>query len=152
MSSVREAKPQDLPRVWELVLALAQYEHLSHTVSGTQDDLRKWLFEEPAAHCLVCEVDDEIVGYSIYFTTFSTFRVRPGIWLEDVFVPPEHRSRGYGRALIEALLKIARQRGYSRVEWSVLDWNQPAIEFYKRLGADVLPDWRICRIAVGPSA
>jgi GNAT superfamily N-acetyltransferase len=146
MSWIRSATTQDLPRVWELIRALAEYEHLTHTVTGTEAELRKWLFEKPVASCLVCECEQGIVGYAIYFTTFSTFGVLPGIWLEDVFVLPEHRGRGFGKQLIRAVIQEGRDRGFGRVEWSVLDWNESAIEFYRAIGADVLPDWRICRI------
>ncbi len=149
MTRVRAATPEDLSNVWRLIQALAEYEQLAHTVTGAEADLRNWLFEQPVASCLICETEGEIVGYAIFFTTFSTFRVLPGIWLEDVFVLPEHRGRGFGKQLIHAVIQEGRDRGYGRVEWSVLDWNESAIGFYHALGADVLPDWRICRIRLG---
>jgi GNAT superfamily N-acetyltransferase len=149
---IREAVPEDVPQIWTLVESLAIFEELAHTLTGTADSLRHWLFEEKIAECLVCEDAGGIVGYAIFFPTFSTFRTRPGIWLEDVFVLPSHRGKGYGKQLLIAVIDIAKQREYGRVEWSVLDWNEGAIGFYEALGAAVLPDWRICRVRLGEEA
>ena len=129
-------------------MLLAEYEKLSHTVSGTANDLRKWIFEDPVVDCLVAVEGGNVVGYAIFFRNFSTFRVKPGVWLEDVFVTPERRSAGIGKALLNAVIDFASERGYGRVEWSVLDWNEPAIKFYESIGADVMPDWRICRVSL----
>lgn len=149
---IRAAVPDDVPGIWRLIEALAMFEELSHTLTGAEESLHRWLFDERVAECLVCENDQGIVGYAIFFPTFSTFRTKPGIWLEDVFVLPEHRGKGYGKELIQAVIERAKQRDYGRVEWSVLDWNEDAIGFYQALGAAVLPDWRICRVRLGEEA
>lgn len=129
-------------------MLLAEFEKLSHAVTGTLEDFRHWVFEEPVVSCLVAAEDDQIVGYAIFFRNFSTFRVKPGIWLEDLFVVPEKRAQGIGKALLQAVIAEASERGYGRVEWSVLDWNEKAITFYESMGATVMPDWRICRVSI----
>jgi GNAT superfamily N-acetyltransferase len=102
------------------------------------------------AEAFVAEVDDGIVGFALFFTNFSTFLAQPGLYLEDLYVLPSHRGRGIGEAMLNRLARLAVERGYGRFEWSVLDWNEHAIRFYQRMGATVMPDWRICRIA-GPA-
>lgn len=149
---VRDATPSDAAQVWALIEALAVFEELKHTVTGDEEQLCRWLFEERVAECLVCDVEEGIVGYAIFFATFSTFRTKPGIWLEDLFVLPPHRGRGFGKELISAVIQKGRDRGYGRIEWSVLDWNESAIGFYRSLGAAVLPDWRICRVHLAEHA
>lgn len=145
--TTRPATQADIPHILRLIRALAEYEKLSHAVVATEEDLRLHLFgERPVAEALIGSVEDEPAGYALFFQTFSTFLARPGLWLEDLFVLPAHRSRGVGRALLSAVEKLASERKCGRLEWSVLDWNESAIEFYKRAGATVLPDWRICRV------
>jgi GNAT superfamily N-acetyltransferase len=144
---IRFASPADVATVYALVRDLARYEKLEHQVTGTEDDLRAHLFgPRPYAEALVCEVDGTSVGFALFFHTYSTFLGRPGLYLEDLFVLPEHRRKGYGRALIREVARLAVSRRCGRLEWSVLDWNAPAIAFYRSLGADVMPDWRICRL------
>ncbi|GAC1319265.1 MAG: GNAT family N-acetyltransferase [Acidimicrobiales bacterium] len=137
--TIRDARPSDLDAIVSLIHALADYENMTEEVLLDAADLRTWLFgTEPAARVLVSEASDgSVVGMALYFATFSTFLGRPGIWLEDLFVLPEHRGEGRGRALLQAL----RSRSPGRVEWSVLDWNEPAISFYEHLGARPLAGW-----------
>jgi GNAT superfamily N-acetyltransferase len=136
---VRTATRADLPTVHVLIRALADYEHLADEVALDEAELGQWLFgDEPAAHVLFATEDDgTIAGMALWYVTFSTFLGKPGIWLEDLFVLPDHRGRGHGLALLGAL----RARTAGRVEWAVLDWNQPAIDFYERLGARPVPGW-----------
>lgn len=145
------ARPQDAHLVLDLVRQLADYERLSHMVVATEQMVREELFgPRPVVECVLgWEGDGEAaraVGFALYFHNFSTFLARRGLYLEDLFVLPAARGRGYGKALITHLARIAVERGCGRFEWSVLDWNQPAIDFYRALGAQVLPDWRICRV------
>jgi hypothetical protein len=144
---VRPAIESDVPLILELIRGLAEYERLSHQCVATESLVRQNLFgPRPYAESLVGELDGKPVGFALFFHNFSTFLARPGIYLEDVFVRPEHRGRGLGGALLQAVARIAVERNCGRFEWSVLDWNDSAIGFYKSRGADVLPDWRICRI------
>jgi len=144
---IRPAQRQDVPIIIKFIRALAEYEKLSHLVTVDEDLLRQHLFgEKPAAEAVIAWLDSQPVGYAIFFTTFSTFLGRPGIWLEDIFVDPPVRGGGIGKALMRHVAGIAKARGCQRLEWSVLDWNQSAITFYKNMGAQMLPDWRICRI------
>ena len=146
-SSIRAAKSADVGRIWELILELADYEKLSDIVSGSADLLGASLFgERPSAEALVAEAGGKIVGYAIFFTNFSTFTARPGIWLEDIYVQPECRGSGLGKAMLYEVAKIARVRGCARFEWVVLDWNEPSIRFYEALGAKRMPEWHICRL------
>lgn len=150
---LRAATPADVPTIFSLIKSLAAYEKLSDQVTGTPEQLHEHLFgERPYAEVILAEVDQsesgpEVVGFALFFTTYSTFLTRPGLYLEDLFVQPQWRDRGIGRALLQHLGKLAIARGYGRIEWSVLDWNAPAIGFYQKMGADVLPDWRICRVS-----
>ena len=145
--SVRPAAPTDVPAIFELIQALAAYEKLSHAVSGTAADLSTHLFgERPYAEALVAECEQAIVGFALFFHNYSTFLTQPGLYLEDLFVLPEYRDRGIGKALLQQVAQLAVARGCGRLEWSVLDWNEPAIAFYRYMGATVLPDWRICRV------
>jgi GNAT superfamily N-acetyltransferase len=144
---IRAATAADVPLLFDLILELAAYEKLSDKVSGDAEVLRRSLFEERTAEALLLETSDgEAVGYAIFFTTFSTFECRSGIWLEDVFVRPEHRRGGVGRAVMEHLAQLAQQRGHVRLEWVALDWNEPALNFYAKLGARRLDDWKILRL------
>ncbi|MCX7800596.1 MAG: GNAT family N-acetyltransferase [Fimbriimonadales bacterium] len=143
---IRPAERRDCPEIWSLVCRLARYERLEHQLDGGPRELESALFDRKCAEALVAEEDGAVVGYALYFPTFSTFLARPGVWLEDLFVLPEWRGRGLGKALLSEVVRIARLRGAGRVEWSVLDWNEPAIRFYESLGARLLPDWRFCRL------
>jgi GNAT superfamily N-acetyltransferase len=144
---IRPATEADVELLFELILELAAYEKLSDKVTGDAEVLRRSLFEEKAAEALLLEsADGEAVGYVIFFTTFSTFECRSGIWLEDVYVRPEHRRGGIGRAVMEHLAQLAQKRGHVRLEWVALDWNEPALNFYEKLGARRLDDWKILRL------
>jgi GNAT superfamily N-acetyltransferase len=142
---VRAAAPGDVPLLLSFIRAMAAFEKLS--VSATETSLEDALFgEAPAAHALLAFVDGEPIGYAIYFFSFSSMMGRRALWLDDLFIDPAFRGRGIGKALMAYLAGIAVQNRCARFEWIVLDWNAPAIEFYRRLGAEVLPDWRICRV------
>jgi GNAT superfamily N-acetyltransferase len=144
---IRPATEADVPLVFDLILELAEYEKLAGQVAGDAEVLRRTLFEERAAEALLIETaDGEAIGYAIFFTTFSSFECRSGIWLEDVYVRPEHRRGGIGRAVMEHLAQLAQQRGHVRLEWVALDWNEPALNFYEGLGAKRLDDWIIHRL------
>jgi len=153
MIDVRPAQPEDVPVILSFIRALAEYEKLSHTVVATEALLGEHLFgSRPAAEALLARIDQREVGFALYFQTFSTFVGRPGIWLEDLFVLPEARGKGAGRALLGEIARIARRRGCGRLEWSVLDWNAPAIGFYRKLGAVMMDDWTTCRVTGGALA
>lgn len=148
---IRPAGRTDVPAIHALIRALAEYERLSHLCIATEADIEHALFGvPPAAEVLVAAKGEEIVAFALFFHNFSTFLCRRGLWLEDLFVRPEHRRQGIAQALLRTLAGIARERGCGRFEWAVLDWNAPAIDFYRSLGATVLPDWRIVRV-VGPA-
>jgi len=141
------ARPDDVPVILELIRGLGEYERLSDEIVATEDGLRKWLFgERPAAEVVLAYVDTTVAGFALFFHNFSTFLARRELYLEDLFVTPEFRRLGIGRRLLTELARIALERGCGRFEWSVLDWNTPAIEFYKRLGARPLDDWTIFRV------
>lgn len=144
------ATPGDVPSLHALVRALAEYERLSDICTSTEADLHAALFgPRPVAEALIARLDENsqvAAGFALFFHTYSTFLGRPSLWLEDLFVRPEHRGAGIGHALIRALATIAAGRGCGRFEWAVLDWNKSAIRFYESLGAAVLPDWRIVRV------
>jgi GNAT superfamily N-acetyltransferase len=145
---IRPATPADVPRIYDLLRELAEYERLSHAVEATAESLHAALFgRHPAGEALIAEVEGQTVGYALYFTTFSTFVGRPGMYLEDLYVQPHARGRGIGRQLLAKLAELAVERGYGRLEWAVLDWNQPSIEFYKRLGARAMSEWTVYRLS-----
>jgi GNAT superfamily N-acetyltransferase len=144
---ITPATPDDVPVVLSFIQSLAGYEKLAHTCVATEESLSRTLFGERSfAEVLVARVDGKPAGFALFFHNYSTFLARPGIHLEDLFVQPDFRGRGVGKALLTALARVAHERGCGRLEWTVLDWNEPAIEFYKRIGATVLPDWRVCRM------
>ncbi|MEI6025533.1 MAG: GNAT family N-acetyltransferase [Betaproteobacteria bacterium] len=146
--TLRPAAPADLPAIVGLIRELADFEHLSHLVVVTPESLKPHLFgPRPAAEAVVAEVEGALVAFALFFTNFSTFLGRPGLYLEDLYVQPVHRSAGLGKALLQHLGALAVERGCGRFEWSVLDWNENAIRFYEKMGATVMPDWRICRVA-----
>jgi GNAT superfamily N-acetyltransferase len=142
MVAIRPATPADVPALLALIRELAVYERLEDQVHATEELLAEGLFgARPSAEALLAELDGEPVGYALFFTTFSTFLARPGIWLEDVFVLPAQRRAGLGRALLARVAAIAVERGCGRLEWSALDWNEPALAFYRSLGAETLGEW-----------
>ena len=144
---IRPATQGDVAVILELVRALADYERLSHLVSATEDRVREALFgEHPGAEVVLAVEGETAVGFAVFFHNFSTFLGRKGLWLEDLFVKPEHRRRGYGKALLLHLARIAHERGCGRFEWAALDWNTPAWEFYRALGAVPLEDWTMFRV------
>ncbi len=143
---IRDATEADSQVLFDLILELATYEKLADEVVGDPEVLRRSLFEQRAAEALLLEAGEEVVGYAIFYTTFSTFECRSGIWLEDVYVRPEQRRGGYGRAVMEHLAQIALERGHVRLEWCALEWNEPALDFYAGLGATRLEDWRMLRL------
>jgi GNAT superfamily N-acetyltransferase len=152
---VRPARPDDVPLILSLIRALAEYERAPDAVVATEAMLAQHLFGDgigrgPVAECLIGEVDGAAMGFALYFHNFSTWRGAPGLYLEDLFVQPEARRRGLGRALLAALARTAVARGCQRFEWSVLDWNEPAIAFYRALGATPLDAWTIHRLT-GPA-
>ena len=145
--SIAPAAVADVPHILAFIRGLAEYEKLAHACVATEEALRRTLFgDRPAAEVLIARLGGSPVGFALYFSSYSTFRAQPGIYLEDRFVLPTHRGRGVGKALLVRLAQIARKRDCGRLEWSVLDWNAPAIEFYQRLGATVMSDWRFCRM------
>jgi GNAT superfamily N-acetyltransferase len=145
--AIRPARAADVPIILELIRALATYERAPNEVSATEDGLNKVLFgEKPAAEVLLAFENETAVGFAVFFHNFSTWLGRPGLYLEDLFVRPEDRGKGYGRALLIHLAKIARERGCGRMEWAVLDWNEPAIQFYRKLGAKPMDDWTVFRL------
>ena len=149
---IRSATAADTALILQFIRALADFEKLSHEVAATETQLRTTLFPAtgaPAAHCVIAYADGMPAGFALYFFNYSTFLAKPGLYLEDLFVKPEFRGHGIGKALLLHLAKYANALDCGRMEWSVLDWNQPAIEFYENLGARRLRDWQICRLT-GP--
>lgn len=147
--SVRPATRTDVPLILQMIKELAEYERLAHAVIATEETLERSLFPRdgsPAAGALIGGIDARPEGYAIYFMNFSTFLGRAGIYLEDLYVRPSVRGKGLGKSLLAQVARIGLERGCKRMEWAVLDWNQPAIDFYKSLGADLLTDWRIFRL------
>ena len=147
MITIRSATPHDLPLILELIQSLAEYERLRHECYATVDLLERALFgERPYAEVIIADVDGASAGFALFFHNFSTFLAKPGIYLEDLFVRPEFRGRGIGRALLQQLAVLARERNCGRLEWAVLDWNTPAIGFYKKLGAVPQDEWTVYRV------
>jgi GNAT superfamily N-acetyltransferase len=144
--SIRRAQRADVGELLAMIRELAEYERLADRVVGDSDRLERALFELGAAEALIAEVEGEPVGYAIYFTTFSTFLCWPGIWCEDIFVRPQWRGSGIGRALFATVAGVAAERGYARLDWVVLEWNETAIAFYEGLGAGHLSDWQTMRL------
>lgn len=145
--SIRQAGTEDVPVILQFIQALADYEHLSHEVTATEESLSHSLFAEPrTAACLLAYEGDRAVGFALYFFNFSTFLGKKGIYLEDLFIDPAFRGKGYGKALLTALAKQAVKEDCGRVEWSVLDWNEPSINFYKSLGAVPMDEWTVFRL------
>ena len=144
---LRPAEPRDVPAIAGLIAELAEFEQLSHLLRLTPETLAPHLFgERPVVEAVVTESGGQVVAFALFFTNFSTFLAQPGLYLEDLYVQPACRGAGIGKALLSHLGALAATRGYGRFEWSVLDWNENAIRFYEKMGATVMPEWRICRI------
>lgn len=147
MLQIRTATEADVPLILEFIRALADYERLADSVVATEDVLRTTLFGQPRfAEVLIGEADGDPAGFALFFHNFSTFLGRPGIYLEDLFVKPHYRGRGYGKALLARLAGIARERNCGRLEWAVLNWNKPSIDFYESLGAVPMNEWTVYRL------
>lgn len=145
--AIRPAAPADIPELLRLIRELAEYEKLADMAVGSVPMLHEALFgARPAAEAMVAERGGRAVGFALYFTTFSTFLCKPGLYLEDLFVEPAHRGAGIGKALLSRLAKLACERGCGRLEWRVLDWNEPSIRFYESLGASLLKEWVLVRM------
>lgn len=144
---LRKAQPGDEATILQFIRGLAEYEHLAHECIATEADLTRSLFgERPEAEVILAYADDEPAGFALFFHNYSTFLARKGLYLEDLFVLPEHRGKGIGLALLRELARIAVERNCGRMEWAVLDWNQPAIDFYERLGARAMDEWKVYRL------
>jgi GNAT superfamily N-acetyltransferase len=142
------ASANDAAVVLEFIRKLARYERLEHEVVASEASLKEWLFGRQAiAEAVLAYVGDEAVGFAVFFANFSTFEGRPGLYLEDLFVDPAFRGLGIGKSILTYLAKLTVERGYARLEWAVLDWNQPAIDFYRRLGARPMEDWTVFRLS-----
>jgi GNAT superfamily N-acetyltransferase len=151
MFAIRAATESDVPLILQFIRDLAEYERMSHRVVATEERLRDSLFGSPRfAEVIIGEEDGRAVGFALFFHNYSTFLAQPGIYLEDLFVKPEARGRGYGKALLARLAQLAVERGCGRVEWAVLDWNAPSIAFYKALGAEPMDEWTVFRLT-GPA-
>ena len=146
MFNIRKANESDTPIIFDLIKKLAVYEKLENDVITSLEELRENIFSKNFAKVLIAEEDEKPVGFALYFYNFSTFVGKPGIYLEDLFVEPEHRGKGYGKSLLIELSKIAKAENCGRFEWSVLDWNTPSIEFYKSLGAKPMDEWTVFRL------
>ena len=149
--TIRRGRPRDAATIVRLIRGLAEYERLAHQVEATTGRIRRHGFgRRPYFETLICRRGGRAVGFALYFFTYSTFLGRPSLYLEDLFVLPEERGSGAGRALLRALAKVAVRRGCGRMEWTVLDWNRPAIGFYRRLGAKLHKEWVLTRLTGAP--
>jgi len=145
---IRSARPEESAIILRLIKDLAEYEKAPDQVEATESDLKATIFsKEPKVFCDVVEVDGEIVGMAIWFLNYSTWQGKHGIYLEDLFIKPEYRGRGYGKALLIHLAKLCEEKGYGRFQWWVLDWNSPAIDFYRSLGAEAMDEWTVYRVS-----
>ena len=145
--SIRPATPEDVTHILSMIRELAVFEKLEHMVVATDALLQEGLFgQRPSCEAIIGEEDGQVVSFALFFHNFSTFLTKKGLYLEDLYVRQSHRGKGYGTQLLKHLAGLAVERQCGRFEWSVLDWNEPAIQFYKAMGADILPDWRICRV------
>lgn len=147
MTKFRKAKEKDVELILFFIKELAEYEKLSSEVVADEKILKEWIFEKKTAEVIFALEEDKEVGFALFFHNFSTFLGRAGIYLEDLYVMPEHRGKGHGKALLKKLAEIAIEGGYGRLEWWCLDWNKPSIEFYKSLGAEPMSDWTVYRIS-----
>jgi GNAT superfamily N-acetyltransferase len=148
---IRPATKEDTPVILEMIQGLAEYERLSHVCCATEEQLRRTLFgERPGAEVLLASLDGECIGFALFFPNYSTFLAQRGIYLEDLFVKPHARGKGAGLALLKELARLGVERGCGRIEWAVLDWNEPSIQFYRKLGAVPLDDWTSYRLTGEP--
>lgn len=146
--TIRPARPADASLIYALVRELAEYERLSHDVDSSEQQIAAALFgPQPGVFCDLAEWNGEPAGFALWFLNFSTFRGRHGLYLEDIFVRPTLRGKGIGKTLMRNLARRCVERGYARFEWTVLDWNEPSIAFYRSIGANLLDDWRVCRMS-----
>lgn len=143
---IRQALPEDVPQILDFIRGIARYEKMANEVVATEALLHEWLFEKQVAEVIFAEEAGRPVGFALYFYNFSTFVGRAGIYLEDLYVYPEHRGKGYGKALFMHLVQTAVQRGCGRMEWVCLDWNQPSIDFYRSMGAISMDGWSTYRL------
>ena len=143
----RPALPEDCPLILSFIKALAEYEKMSDQVVATEELLREWIFEKGKAEVIFPMAEGEELGFALFFHNFSTFLGRAGLYLEDLFIKPEHRGKGYGKATLQQLGRIALERGCGRLEWACLDWNRPSIDFYLSLDARPMEDWTVYRLA-----
>ena len=144
--TIRKATENDIPTILHLITQLAIYEKLEHEVVATEETLKQTIFVQNYAEVIIGEEDGQPVGFALFFHNYSTFLSKPGIYLEDLFVEVEHRGKGYGKKLLAELARIAKERNCGRLEWSVLNWNTPSIEFYKSLGAKPMDEWTVYRL------
>ena len=145
---IREAKISDVPAIYQLIIDLAVYEKEPDAVIASPDDIKENLFgANPVAFCHVAEVDGKVVGIAIWFLNYSTWLGKPGLYLEDLYVDPAHRGKGFGMGFLKTLAKICVERGYERFQWWVLDWNEPSIELYKSIGAVAMDEWTVFRLS-----
>lgn len=147
MTGIRTASVEDCGRILQMIRALARYEKMEDQVVATEDLLREWIFEKKKAEVLFATEDGREVGFALFFHNFSTFLGRAGIYLEDLYVMPEHRGKGHGKALLKRLAQITLERGCGRLDWQCLDWNERSIAFYRSLGAEALDDWTGYRLS-----
>jgi GNAT superfamily N-acetyltransferase len=146
--SIELARPEDVPLILELIMELAEYEKQADTAQASESQLRQALFgEKPAAEAVIARLDGQPAGWALWFQSFSTWTGKPGLWLEDLYVRPAYRRRGVGRALLVHLARLCTERNYGRLEWSVLDWNTPALDFYREMGAEPMADWTVQRLS-----
>ncbi|MBT0612144.1 GNAT family N-acetyltransferase [Campylobacter hyointestinalis] len=146
MFEIREAKKEDLDSIINLIKELAKYENMEYQITFTKDDYEKSLFEKQYAKALVCEYKNNIIGYAIYFYSFSTFLGKGGIYLEDLYIQKEFRNKGIGKKILKTLAQICINENLGRLEWACLDWNEPSLAFYKKIGAKTLDEWISLRV------
>ena len=144
---IRPARPGDAGAILGLIKELAEYENLADRVEATEQGLAEQLFEKKSAEVLIAEYEETPIGYALFFGSFSTFLGKPGVYLEDIYIRPEYRGNGYGRAMLKRLAKLGLERGCGRLEWACLDWNRPSIDFYLSLGAEPMTGWTTYRLS-----
>jgi GNAT superfamily N-acetyltransferase len=145
--TLRAAERKDTPLILSLILELAEYENLTNGVKTNVETLENWLFDKRAAEVIIAEINGSAVGYALYFSNFSTFLGKAGLYLEDLYVRPQFRRRGTGKAMLSHIARIAAERDYGRMEWACLDWNKPSIDVYRSLGAETMNDWTTYRLS-----